>query len=137
MSKILQLFFLNRKLFFFKQKCSYTKLLTSCLKTGYFWKVFELRLYHIFRGASPILLSRSMFKLLLMKADKERLKKFSLKKSYTPLAYAGFHTNGVLNDEMRWKLAESRLIWQFLPQTHGVCTLPSHPPEYSGAHICK
>ena len=48
------------------------------------------------------------------------------------LVHAGFHANGcyrVLNDEIRSKLAKNRLILLFLPQIHGVRTLPLHPQD--------
>ena len=56
---------------------------------------------------------------------------FILLRSGGALAYAGFHATGVLNDEIRSKLAQNRLIWLFLPLTHGVCALPSHPLDTS------
>ena len=44
---------------------------------------------------------------------------------------------GVLNNEIRSKLAKNRLIWLFLlGWTHGVRALPSHPPGYASVGAC-
>ena len=39
----------------------------------------------------------------------------SLKYKWSPRAYAGFHAYGVLNDEIRYKLAQNRSDLTFLP----------------------
>ena len=38
---------------------------------------------------------------------------------------------GVRNNEIKEKMAKNRLIWLFLPRTHGVSALPLHPLDTS------